>query len=93
MKTFWIVFILSFMAAFINSRSLLMEIDDEAAEAEDKTDEIGQDYADDDYHDTYSDDSDSGSGKMVIDEWFTDLLKNLVINESKLCSIIMKLTP
>ena len=55
-----------------------MEIDDDAAEMEDKTDEMGQDYADDDSDDTDYDDSDSGSGKMVIGndyfEWFTDLL-------------------
>ena len=79
MKTFWIVFILTFMATFINSRSLLVEIDDEAAEMEDKTVEVGQDYAHDDSDDTYSDDSDSGSGKMVNEndyyKWFNDLLK------------------
>ena len=79
MKTFWNVFILAFMPTFINSRSLLVEIDDEAAEMEDKTDEMGQDYADDESDDTDYDDSDSGSGKMVIGndyyEWFTDLIK------------------
>ena len=53
------------MATFINSRSLLVEIDDEAAEMEDTTGETGQDYADDDSDDTDTD----------YYEWFTDLLK------------------
>ena len=78
MKTCWNVCILAFMAPFINTRSLLVDIDDETVEMEEKTDERGQDYADDDSDDTDYDDSDSGSGKMVNGndyyEWFTDLL-------------------